>query len=295
MTTNLFTTLLLPIALGVLMLGMGLGLLPADFARVTRYPKAAIVGLVNQILVLPLIGFLIASIVPLRPEIAVGLLIVAICPGGPSSNVLTYLAKGDVALSVTLTAFSSVITVFTIPLFANLALQYFAGQDRTIELPVIETMAQIFLITLLPVAIGMAIRSRFPLLAKQLEPVTNRLAVVFLAVIVLLLVIREWNRLPLFILQAGIGVVLLNSIAAAIGFFSGHFLNLKISQRICIAIEVGVQNGTLAIAITAGLLKNPDMAIPAMVYSLWMYVSAFVVVYFGRKWAKISGSASILP
>jgi bile acid:Na+ symporter, BASS family len=108
-------------------------------------------------------------------------------------------------------------------------------------------------------------------------------------------VIREWNRLPLFILQAGIGVVLLNSIAAAIGFFSGHFLNLKISQRICIAIEVGVQNGTLAIAITAGLLKNPDMAIPAMVYSLWMYVSAFVVVYFGRKWAKISGSASILP
>jgi bile acid:Na+ symporter, BASS family len=289
MTTNLFTTLLLPIALGVLMLGMGLGLLPADFARVTRYPKAAIVGLVNQILVLPLIGFLIASIVPLRPEIAVGLLIVAICPGGPSSNVLTYLAKGDVALSVTLTALSSVITVFTIPLFANLALQYFAGQERTIALPVIETMAQIFLITLLPVAIGMAIRARFPLLAKQLEPVTNRLAVVFLAVIVLLLVIREWNRLPLFILQAGIGVVLLNSIAAAIGFFSGHFFNLKISQRICIAIEVGVQNGTLAIAITAGLLKNPDMAIPAMVYSLWMYVSAFVVIYFGRKWAKISG------
>jgi bile acid:Na+ symporter, BASS family len=288
MTTNLFTTLLLPIALGVLMLGMGLGLLPADFARVTRYPKAVIVGLVNQILVLPLIGFLIASIIPLRPEIAVGLLIVAICPGGPSSNVLTYLAKGDVALSVTLTALSSVVTVFTIPLFANWALQYFAGQERTIALPVIETMAQIFLITLLPVAIGMAIRARFPRLAKQLEPVTNRLAVVFLAVIILLLVIREWNRLPLFILQAGIGVVLLNSIAAAIGFFSGHFLNLKISQRICIAIEVGIQNGTLAIAITAGLLNNPDMAIPAMVYSLWMYVSAFVAVYFGRKWSEIA-------
>jgi BASS family bile acid:Na+ symporter len=267
------------------MLGMGLGLHLKDFARVTRYPKAVIVGLVNQIVVLPLVGFAIASILPLRPEIAVGLMIVAICPGGPSSNVLTYLAKGDVALSVTLTAFSSVITVFTIPVFANLALQHFADRSATIQLPILGTIAQIFLITLFPVAIGMAIRARFPGFAKRLEPITNRLAVVFLAVIILLLVAREWSRLPMFILQAGIAVVLLNSIASSIGFFSGRFLNLNIPQRICIAIEVGIQNGTLAIAITAGLLNNPDMAIPAMVYSLWMYVSAFVAVYYGRKLA----------
>jgi BASS family bile acid:Na+ symporter len=283
MQANLFTNILLPIALGVLMLGMGLGLIPADFQRITRYPKAVIIGLVNQIIILPIVGFIIASLLPLRPEIAVGLMIIAICPGGPSSNVLTYLAKGDVALSVTLTAFSSIITIFTIPVLASLALQHFMGQQAALSLPIGSTMLQIFLIILLPMVIGMTIRQYFPLLAKNLEPITNRLAVIFLAVIILLLIIREWERLPLFIAQTGIAVIILNTIASLIGFFSGRLFNLNIPQRICIAIEVGIQSGTLAIAITAGLLNNPDLAIPAIVYSLWMYVSAFIAVYYGRK------------
>jgi BASS family bile acid:Na+ symporter len=283
MQANLFTNILLPIALGVLMLGMGLGLIPADFQRITRYPKAVIIGLVNQIIILPIVGFIIASLLPLRPEIAVGLMIIAICPGGPSSNILTYLAKGDVALSVTLTAFSSIITIFTIPVLASLTLQHFMGQQAALSLPIGSTMAQIFLIILLPMVIGMTIRQYFPLLAKNLEPITNRLAVIFLAVIILLLIIREWERLPIFIAQTGIAVIVLNTIASLIGFFSGRLFNLNIPQRICIAIEVGIQSGTLAIAITAGLLNNPDLAIPAIVYSLWMYVSAFIAIYYGRK------------
>lgn len=283
MQANLFTNILLPVALGVLMLGMGLGLIPADFQRITRYPKAVMIGLVNQIIILPIVGFIIASILPLRPEIAVGLMIIAICPGGPSSNVLTYLAKGDVALSVTLTAFSSIITIFTIPFLASLTLQHFMGQSAAISLPIGPTMGQIFLIIVLPMVIGMTIRHYFPLLAKNLEPITNRLAVIFLAVIIFLLILREWERLPLFIAQTGIAVVILNTIASLIGFFSGRLFNLSIPQRICIAIEVGIQSGTLAIAITAGLLNNPDLAIPAIVYSLWMYVSAFIAVYYGRK------------
>ncbi len=220
---------------------------------------------------------------PLRPEIAVGLMIVAICPIGPSSNVLTYLAKGDVALSVTLTAFSSIIAIFTIPFLATLTLQHFMGESAAISLPIVSTMARIFLIILLPMIIGMTIRHYFPLLAKSLEPITNRLAVIFLAVIICLLILREWQRLPLFIAQTGIAVIILNTIASLIGFFSGRLFQLTMPQRICIAIEVGIQSGTLAIAITAGLLNNPDLAIPAIVYSLWMYVSAFIAVYYGRK------------
>jgi BASS family bile acid:Na+ symporter len=288
MQANLLTNILLPVALGVLMLGMGLGLIAADFQRITRYPKAVLIGLVNQIIILPIVGFIVASLLPLRPEIAVGLMIVAICPGGPSSNVLTYLAKGDVALSVTLTAFSSIITIFTIPFLASLTLQHFMGESAAISLPIVSTMVQIFLIIVFPMIIGMTIRHYFPLLAKSLEPITNRLAVIFLAVIICLLILREWQRLPLFIAQTGLAVIILNTIASLIGFFSGRLFHLTIPQRICIAIEVGIQSGTLAIAITAGLLKNPDLAIPAVVYSLWMYVSAFIAVYYGRKKAALA-------
>ncbi|GCA76751.1 pantothenate precursors transporter PanS [Microcystis aeruginosa NIES-2520] len=287
MQADFFTNILLPVGLGVLMLGMGLGLILADFQRITRYPKAVLIGLVNQIIILPIVGFIIVSLLPLRPEIAVGLMIVAICPSGPSSNVLTYLAKGDVALSVTLTAFSSIITIFTIPFLASLTLQHFMGESAAISLPIGSTMGQIFLIIVLPLVMGMTIRHYFPLLAKSLEPITNRLAVIFLAVIIFLLILREWQRLPLFIAQTGIAVIILNTIASLIGFFSGLLFQLTIPQRICIAIEVGIQSGTLAIGITAGLLKNPDLAIPAMVYSLWMYVSAFIAVYYGRKKAAL--------
>ncbi len=287
MQADFFTNILLPVALGVLMLGMGLGLILADFQRITRYPKAVLIGLVNQIIILPIVGFIIVSLLPLRPEIAVGLMIVAICPIGPSSNVLTYLAKGDVALSVTLTAFSSIIAIFTIPFLATLTLQHFMGESAAISLPIGSTMAQIFLIIVLPMIIGMTIRHYFPLLAKSLEPITNRLAVIFLAVIICLLILREWQRLPLFIAQTGLAVIILNTTASLIGFFSGRLFQLTIPKRICIAIEVGIQSGTLAIAITAGLLKNPDLAIPAMVYSLWMYVSAFIAVYYGRKKAAL--------
>ncbi|AFZ02601.1 bile acid:sodium symporter family protein [Calothrix sp. PCC 6303] len=283
MQSNLFTTILLPLALAIIMLGMGLSLLPEDFRRITRYPKAVAVGTVSQILLLPLIGTLITLVVPMQPEIAVGLIVLAVCPGGPSSNLLTYLAKGDVALSVTLTAVSSIITVFTIPLFTNLALQYFLGKSAAIALPIGGTMLQIFLITLLPTAIGMAIRHQFPDTARSLEKQMSRLAVGLLALIIILLLIRESSKIPTFLVQVGIGVLLLNLLATLSGFLAGKLFRLPLSQQICIAIEVGIQNGTLAIAITAGLLNNPDMAVPAAVYSLLMYVTGFGAILYGRQ------------
>ena len=283
MQSNLLTAILLPLALAIVMLGMGLSLLPVDFGRITRYPKAVAVGTVCQILLLPLIGALITLVVPMQPEIAVGLIILTVCTGGPSSNLVTYLAKGDVALSVSLTAVSSIITVFTIPFFANLALQHFLGTNAEIALPIGSTMLQIFLITLLPTAIGMAIRHQFPATARRLEKQMSRLATGLLALIIMLLLVIEASRLPGFLVQVGIGVVLLNILAMLTGFLAGKVFRLSPPQQICIAIEVGIQNGTLAIAITAGLLNNPDMAVPAAVYSLFMYITGFGAILYGRQ------------
>jgi BASS family bile acid:Na+ symporter len=283
MQSSIFTVVLLPVALAIVMLGMGLSLVPEDFRRITRYPRAVAVGTVCQTLVLPLLGALIALVVPMEPVMAVGLVVVAVCPGGPSSNLMTYLARGDVALSVTLTAVSSIVTVFTIPLFTNLALQHFLGEGAAFSLPIGATMLQIVLITLLPTAIGMAIRQRFPEQARRLEKQMGRLAGGLLALIILLLFIREAPKLPGFLAQMGLAIALLNVLAMLAGFLAGRLFRLPLAQQVCIAIEVGIQNGTLAIAITAGLLNNPDMAVPAAVYSLLMYVFGFGAVLCGRR------------
>jgi BASS family bile acid:Na+ symporter len=265
------------------MLGMGLSLVPEDFRRITRYPKAVAVGTACQIVLLPLIAALITTVIPMQPEIAVGLIILAVCPGGPSSNLVTYLARGDVALSVTLTAVSSVITVVTIPLFANLALQHFLGESTAIALPIGKTILQILLITLLPTAIGMAIRSRFPETARRLEKQMSKFAAGLLALIIVLLLSKESSKLYGFLLRVGVGAVLLNLLAVLSGLLAGKAFRLPLAQQICIAIEVGIQNGTLAIAITAGLLNNADMAVPAAIYSLLMYVTGFAAILYGRK------------
>ncbi|BAZ04634.1 bile acid:sodium symporter family protein [Calothrix sp. NIES-3974] len=148
-------------------------------------------------------------------------------------------------------------------------------------------MLQIFVVTLLPIALGMLIKQLFPELARRLEKVSGKIAIAFLFVIITTLIIREWSRLPDFIAQVGIGVVLLNTLAMVAGFYLGKALNLSLPQQICIAIEVGFQNGTLAIAVTAGLLNNPDMAIPAAIYSLFMYVTGFAAIHYGRKQADL--------
>jgi BASS family bile acid:Na+ symporter len=285
MQASFLSSVVLPLSLAIIMLGMGLSLVPEDFQRVTKYPKAVAIGLISQLIFLPIIGLIIAKLVPMQPTIAMGLMIVALCPGGVSSNIITFLAKGDVALSVTLTAFSSVITVFTIPVFGNLAYQHFIGENATIALPILPTILQIFIMTILPISIGMIVRKLFPKLAISLEKVTNRLAAGLLALIILLLVIREWEKLPGFLVQVGVAVVLLNTISMSLGFYLSKLLNLNPAQQICIAIEVGLQNATLAIAITAGILNNPDMAIPAAVYALYMNVTGFLAILYGRKLA----------
>lgn len=283
MESNVFTTVLLPLALATIMLGMGLGLLPEDFRRIGRHPKAVIAGTLSQMVMLPLIGALIVWWVPMPPAIAVGLLVVAICPGGPSSNLITYLAKGDVALSVSLTAVSSLLSVVTIPVLANLALRMLMGAETAIALPLGTTMLQILMITLVPIASGMALRQRWPATSLRLERQVSRLAAGLLALIILLLLLREGGKLPDFIWKVGLGVVLLNGLGTLAGYGTGRLLGLPVAQQISLAVEVGIQNCTLAIAITAGLLRNPEMAVPGALYGLWMNVVGLAVVRLGRR------------
>jgi BASS family bile acid:Na+ symporter len=283
MQSSLLTSLLLPLALAFVMLGMGLSLVPDDFKRILRDPLAVTLGSLCQIVLLPLIGALIAWLIPMQAELAVGLIVLAACPGGPSSNLITYLARGDVALSVTLTAVSSVVTVLTIPVLTNLALRHFLGQSAAFALPIGPTMLQILLITLLPISLGMLIRHRFPSTARRLERHMSRLASGLLALIIALLLLREGDKLPGFLAQVGVAVLLLNLLAMLSGFLAGGLFRLPLNQRLCIAIEVGIQNGTLAIAITAGLLNNNEMAIPAAVYSLLMYLTGFAAILYGRR------------
>lgn len=283
MQSSLLTTVLLPIALAVVMLGMGLGLVPGDFGRIFRDPKAVTVGTLCQVVALPLIALLIVSVMPMPPVIAVGLIVLALCPGGPSSNLITYLARGDVALSVTLTAVSSLITIFTIPFLANLALGWFLDADTAVNLPVAGTMLSIALITLVPTAAGMAMRQRLPRTAAALEKQVSRLAVALLGLIILALLIREAANVPGFVLRAGLAVIALNGLGMLAGCLSGALLGLPAEQRTCLAVEVGMQNGTLALAITAGLLANPEMAVPAALYSLWMYVTGIAIILARRR------------
>jgi bile acid:Na+ symporter, BASS family len=293
MQDSILTTLVLPIALAMIMLGLGLSLKSDDFLRIFKYPKAVTIGLIGQLVILPIIALAIVKVIPMPPAIAVGLIILALCPCGPSSNMITYLAGGDVALAVTLTVFSSMITVFTIPLFASMAVNSFLGTNAIVSLPVGATMGQIFVITVIPIALGMLIQSRFPEIARRLEKVINKLAVGFLVLIIILLVAKEWSRLPSLIVQAGTGVMLLNILGMAAGFAISKMLNLNVAQQICIAIEVGIQNGTLAIAITAGILKDAEMAIPAAIYSLFMYLTGFAVIAYSKRLTSSSYSGDI--
>ena len=171
MQESILTTLVLPVALALIMLGLGLSLKSDDFLRIFKYPKAVTIGLIGQLIILPVIALAIVKIIPMPPAIAVGLIILALCPCGASSNMITYLAGGDVALAVTLTVFSSIITIFTIPLFASLAVNYFLGKNAIVSLPIGMTMGQIFLITVIPIALGMYIQYQFPEIARRLEKV----------------------------------------------------------------------------------------------------------------------------
>lgn len=283
------STIILASSLIIIMLGMGLSLVVDDFKRILVYPKAIIVGLVNQLILLPLIGFAIVMMFPLKPEIAIGIMILAACPGGPTSNLITHLAKGDVALSVSLTALSSFITILTIPFIVNFALTHFLEEGQMIRLDVIGTIIRIFVIIVIPISIGMIIRRYKEGFALKMANPVRKASGIVIALVIIGIVIKERENLIPYFKQAGIVALLLNVATMAVGYYSSKLFKIIDKRAISISIESGIQNGTLAITIAVVLLGNTEFAITPAIYSLLMFFTGGVVIYYGIKRSKATG------
>ena len=283
MSGELLKQLALPVALFAVLFGMGLSLVPEDFRRVVLKPKAKLVGLFCQLLMLPAVAFALALAFRLPGELAVGLMVLAACPGGATSNVITHLAKGDTALSVTLTAISSMVCVFTIPWIVGWSMNWFMGSGAAVALPFWKTLGQLTLVTIVPILCGMAVRRARPALAQRLERPASIFSLVFLALIIVAAVAREENLTHQFAV-AGPAAITLNLLTMTLAFAVGWLAALPLAQRVTISIEAGIQNGTLALGITLGLLESPHIAMPSVVYCLFMFFTGgLAIAWFGRR------------
>ncbi|MEL6558838.1 MAG: bile acid:sodium symporter family protein [Bacteroidota bacterium] len=280
------STLILVAALSIIMMGMGLSLTIDDFKRVLKYPLAVFIGFLNQIILLPLIGYGLIVLMGVESNIAIGVMILAACPGGSTSNLLTHLAKGDTALSVTLTAVNSLITIITIPLITNFALAEFTSEATAIDAPIDKIAGSLVIVVAIPLAIGMLIKRFASKLAdKMYQPVRIASAIVLILVIVGL-VIKERENLPYYFENAWVIVLSLNVVTMITGYVIGKIVGLDFRQSLTIGIESGNQNGTLAIHVAVVSLARPDLAIAAAVYSLLMYFTALYPIWLGNKKAK---------
>jgi BASS family bile acid:Na+ symporter len=282
MESNALLSVMLPLALGIIMLGLGLSLTPDDFRRVIVYPKAVFIGLVCQMLILPLIGFLIASNFGLPPELAVGLMLLAASPGGPTANLYSHLYKGDVALNITLTAVNSLLTLFTLPLIVNLSIGYFIESGQVIPMQFKKVM-EVFVIVLVPVALGMLIRSKNPSLSLKLDKPVRILSAVFLVLIIAAAVLKEKQNVVTYFEKVGIAALVFNLLSMLAGYFIPLLLRLSKKQSIAIGMEVGIHNGTLAIYIALTVIGNSTMSISPAIYSLIMFFTAAIFGFIANR------------
>ncbi len=277
MEQSVITTVLLPVALGVIMLGLGLSLTIADFKRVVVYPRAVAIGLGCQMLVLPAICLGIAHAFALPPELAVGLMLLAASPGGATANLFSHLAKGDVALNITLTAINSVLSLVTLPFIINFSLEHFLGEGRAIPLQ-FSKIVQVVAIVIVPVAIGMLIRARRTSFANRLDKPVRIASVSFLVLVMLSALLKERAIVGDAFRDVGLAALSFNLASMAVGYTVPRLFRVEPRQAVAIGMEIGIHNGTLAIAIASSpsLLNNPVMAIPPAIYSLIMFVTAGV-------------------
>ena len=286
MQADLLTKVILPAALFLIMFGIGLSLRLIDFKNVITSPKVVGIGLCAQMVLLPLIAFAVALVFALPPEIAVGLIIIALAPGGATSNMFTYLCKGDVSLSITLTALASVITPFSIPLLADASMHYFMGNNVAFSLPVGETIMKLFVITVIPVVLGMLVLAYGERVAKKIEPLFKWLSILFLLLIIALIVLKNAAHMASFFAQAGLATLVLNIVALLVGYQLAKLTKLSHPQSITIGFEVGIQNGTLALVVAGTLIGNSVMMIPAVTYSLIMFVTGGVFGWWMSQQGK---------
>ncbi|MDQ3262052.1 MAG: bile acid:sodium symporter family protein [Myxococcota bacterium] len=281
MQSTVLLAVFLPLGLGVVMLGLGLSLTLADFTRVAKYPRAVVVALVCQMLLLPAFCLAVVKGFGLPPVLAAGMMLLAASPGGATANLYSHLAGGDVALNLTLTAVNSLLSVFTLPLIVNLSMTYLLGDQTAIPLQFGKTL-QIFAVVLGPVSIGMVLRKKVPALARRLDRPVKGLSALFLVMIVIATAIGERHNLVRYFTEVGLAALVFNLVSLAVGYWVPRLVRLGRPQAVAIGMEIGIHNGTLAIAIASGpsLLNNTAMSIPPAVYSVIMFLTAAAFGYW---------------
>ncbi|MGB2711525.1 MAG: bile acid:sodium symporter family protein [Conexibacter sp.] len=291
MEDSLFTMLLLPAALAIIMVGLGLELTPADFRRVLSVPRGVAIGMLNLAAIAPAIAFGIAELFALSPVLAVGLVLLGASPGGTMANMLTHLARGDTALSVTMTAISSLAAIVTVPLALELAQSHFDARGLADDLSMGGVVARVFLITIVPVSVGMAVRRRWPAWTVAARPRIARVALGTFLLVVVGAVISEHDRVLDHLAEVAGAALALNVAAMTVAFVVAKLARLGDRQATAISLELGVHNATLAIAVGASLA--PALTIPAAVYSSFMFVTGGLFAHVMRRRNAVSAAAAI--
>lgn len=282
MLGNVYITIGLPLCLFVIMVGMGLSLNIKDFYRVRQKPKVVLLGILLQIVGVPLLGFAIGGISG-GGLLAVGVVLISVMPEGTTSNLFTYLAKGNLALSITLTVLTSVLAVLTIPFYMNFALTLFLGKSVSLQLPVFKTLLTMGSIVILPVCIGMFTRVKKPNLSLRLEPIINKFAVILLIVMIVLILVSEWKNLSIWLAKAWAPVLALNLAAVALGVVGGKISGFKLQDILTIGIGLCIKNTTLGLTIALSLFQSAELALPVAVYALLMYGTGGLLCWCGRR------------
>ncbi len=280
---GIVTDVILPLALAFIMFALGLGLTFGDFVRVARQPRDFAVGALSQIVILPLVAFLLASVWTLAPELALGLMIIAAAPGGVTSNILTAFARGDVALSISLTAVISLLSVVTIPLIVVFAYGHFIGEQAEQDISVAETAISVFMIVTVPVLIGMAVRRFAATFASRVEPAARTVSAVLFVLVLAGAILQNRDDIVAYFAQTGLVTLVLNVAMMTIAWLLARALATGPRQRTAIAMECGLQNGTLAIAVAVLLFEGGLATVPAATYSLIMFATALGYVALMRR------------
>ncbi|RZG49249.1 bile acid:sodium symporter family protein [Acinetobacter wuhouensis] len=282
-------TIMLPLALAIIMIGLGLELTPKDFARVSKHPKAVLIALFCQLVLLVGIAFIICKVLALPPLLAVGLMLLAASPGGSTANLFSYLFKGDIALNITLTAINSVIAAFTLPLIVNFSIQYFMNDGQQISMQ-FSKIIQVFAIILIPVCIGMLIRHYAPHFSEKLNKPLRIFSVLFLVLIIIGAIAKERANILQYLTQVGFATVIFCICSLVIGYFVPRLMGINSAQARACAFEIGIHNSTLAMTIALTVIANSTVAMPAAVYSIFMYILAAL---FGFLISKLADKETV--
>ena len=280
---NIVTDVILPLALAFIMFVLGLGLTGADFLRVIKQPRDFFVGALSQVILLPVIAFILVKIWPIAPELAIGVMIIAAAPGGVTSNLLTSFAKGDVALSISLTAIISLLCVITIPFIVLTSIELLGGSNITQDISLFSMSRDMFLIVTVPVILGMLLRKFSSSVALKLEPISKKVSIILFVLVLLGAIAAERENVISYFAQAGLITLILNAVMMVVAYYIALFLASGTKQKKCITIECGLQNGTLAIFVATSIFGGGMYVIPAATYSLIMFATSLIFVFLVRK------------